>query len=129
MKKHILFSVLALYVMANGALANATHDSPPPPPPAHEDAMGVPPEGMNPKDPHKEWTLEEARKKAHEHAEKLDKMTPEQWAEHQKKRKEFMEKWHNMTPEQKEDFRKKREEHRKQKEESSTPAPTSPQNK
>ena len=122
MKKHLLLSVLALTLLASGAFA-ANSDTPPPPPP-HE--AGQPPEEAN-----KAWTLQEARQKAHEHADKLDKMTEEQWAEHQKKRKEFMEKWHNMTPEQKEEMRKKREEHRKEKEasDSKAPAPTAPASK
>jgi hypothetical protein len=63
---------------------------------------------------HKEWTLEDARKHAHEYADKLDKMTPEQWAEHQKKRHEWRDKWHQMTPEEKEAFKKKQHDKREE---------------
>lgn len=58
----------------------------------------------------KDWTLEEARKKAHEKADKLDKMTEEEYAKYQKNRHEYREKLRSMTPEQREEFFKKKHE-------------------
>ncbi len=46
------------------------------------------------------WTLDEARKHAHEYADRLDKMTPQEWGEMRKKRQESLEKWRRMTPQE-----------------------------
>lgn len=54
-----------------------------------------------------QWTLEEARKHAHERADELDKMTPKEFAERQKKHQEWKEKWKNMTPAQRAEHEKK----------------------
>jgi hypothetical protein len=51
------------------------------------------------------WSLDEARKHAHEYADKLDKITPEEWDSIQKKRAEQMKRWRAMTPEQRAAFR------------------------
>lgn len=51
------------------------------------------------KTPHT-YTLDEARKSAHEYAAKLDKMTPQEWDEMLKRRQEAFEKWKLMTPQE-----------------------------
>jgi hypothetical protein len=73
-------------------------------------------------------TIEEARKHAHDRAEKLDKMSPEEYKAKQEKRHEFREKWKKMTPEEKEAFKKSRREARAHKDATTpatTPAPSS----
>jgi len=104
MKKQGLI-IAALALLATSAFATASMAQQQPP------AGGPPPvDGM-----HHEWTLEEARKHAHEQADRFDKMTPQEWAEHEKRRREFFDKWDKMTPEQKEADRAKRQEYRKNK--------------
>ena len=125
MNKHIISVIAALGLMASSALAvedthkPAPHDAPPPPP--HGDEM--PPHPMR----GKEWTLQEARQHAHEHADKLDKMTEEEWSEKQKKRREHFEKMDKMSPQEKEAYYKnkaeKREQYLKNKQESDKPMP------
>jgi len=50
--------------------------------------------------PRHPWTLDDARRNAHELADKLDKMTPQEWTEIQKKREESLRKWARMSPEE-----------------------------
>jgi hypothetical protein len=47
-----------------------------------------------------QWTLEEARKRAHARADKLDKMTEAEYEAQQEKRHAAHEKWKSMTPEE-----------------------------
>jgi hypothetical protein len=130
MKKHLLLIVAALLVPAAGAFA----------------ADKTPEKGdsANTKTEHstagdyaggKDWTLDEARKRAHENvqssqerADKLDKMTEDEWKEHLKKRHAFMAKWEKMTPEEREAVKKeraeRREERRQKKDENSSLSPS-----
>jgi hypothetical protein len=48
---------------------------------------------MNGAKEHHPWTLEDARRHAHEYADRLDKMTPEEWNAMLEKRKERMKQW------------------------------------
>ena len=114
MNKHILSAVAALAFISCGAVAledtrkPAIGDMPPPPPHGEMPRPGESGHG-------KEWTLEEARKHAHERADKLDKMTETEWAEEQKKRKEaFRAMLDKMSPEQKERFFKEKAERRQE---------------
>jgi|GEM_PF-7095446 len=100
-RKHLLLSAIALTLATGNVFAAPGQDAPPPPMGEHED--GRPPQ-----------SLAEARKKAHERAEKLDKMTEQEFAEHEKKHREWMEKWHNMTPEQQEEIKKRQAERRQE---------------
>lgn len=102
-------SLLAVNAFAADAPPAPHGDTPPP----HGDMLPPPPPGES----GRMETLEDARKKAHEHADKMDKMTESEWAEHQKKRQEFMDKWHKMSPQEKEDFRKKRDERKQERRE------------
>ncbi len=118
MKKLLLLSIAALIMSAGGAFA-AGNTPTGTMPPSHEE-HGMPPHGDD-MEMGKDWTLDEARKRAHEHAdkareyaEKLDKMTEEDWAKHLKKRHEFMERLNKMTPEQREEFFKNRREKREE---------------
>jgi hypothetical protein len=73
---------------------------------------------------HHSRTLDEARKAAHERAEKLDKMTEAEWTQTQQKRHAWREKWKQMTPEEKEAYKKSH--HRKTHKstgDATTPAP------
>jgi Spy/CpxP family protein refolding chaperone len=91
MKKYLLASALMLAMFATQASAQSAEDagSPPPPPPSHEDAGGPPHDGGHEHGkPFHHWTLDEARKHAHERAEQLDKMTPDQYAKEQEAREE-----------------------------------------
>ena len=97
MKKYLLLSVAALALMSTSGFAQPANDKTPPAPPPGDEGGA----------PHHDWTLSEARQKAHEHADKLDKMTEAEWSEHEKKRREFMNKWDKMTPEEKEADRQK----------------------
>jgi hypothetical protein len=47
---------------------------------------------------HHPWTLEDARQHAHAYADKLDKMTPEEWDKMLKEREALLKKWRTMTP-------------------------------
>lgn len=117
MRKFLMLSTAVLTLVSAGAMAaDPVPNNPAPPAAAGE--MGK----------HHQWTLEEARKHAHEWADKLDKMTPDEWAEHEKKRGEFFEKWNKMTPEEKENFRKERHEKKMHKQEgkNETPAAQAP---
>jgi len=120
MKKLGCISAFTFAVLAAGAFA-ADNTTPAPHHPAGPPAGEIP----SHEDMHSDWTLEEARKHAHERADKLDKMKPEEWAEHQKKRHEFREKWQKMTPEQKESWKKemheKREKRREEKKAGNAP--------
>ena len=113
MKKHLLLSLAALSLAATGAYAadNATTKTP-----ASSSGSAAMP-GNPPEE--KDWTLDEARKRAHfnaeranKYAEKLDKMTNEDWAQHEKERHARLDKLHNMTPEEKAAYFKNREERR-----------------
>ncbi len=83
----------ALLFCAAGAMAEdkAAPATPESPPGSIAAAMGGMPKIH-------EMTLEEARKKAHERADKLDKMTQAEWDEQQKERREFMDRFAKMTP-------------------------------
>lgn len=98
MKKILLIATTSLTLLAGSAYAN--DETPPPPPPhggpAHMDGDYV---------PYEQLTLEKAREHAHKRAEKLDKMTPEEWDAHKKKVMERREKWKSMTPDQREKFK------------------------
>jgi DNA polymerase III alpha subunit len=83
MKKHWLMSAAILALVSAGAFA--------------ED-ITAPAPAMEGK--HHEVTLEQARERAHKHADKLDKMTPEEYAAQKEKRREHREKWKHMTPEE-----------------------------
>ena len=57
---------------------------------------------------HHPWTLDDARRHAHEYADKLDKMTPQEWADMQKRRQGLIRKWAGMTPEERNSYIKTR---------------------
>ena len=99
MKKQWLIGVAMLALLASNALAadDATKNAPAP----SSTSTVAEEHGM---------TLEEARKRAHEHADKLDKMTEQEWANHEKKRHEWKDKWQHMTPEEKAEHAKKHHE-------------------
>ncbi len=102
----LLMALAANMVLAADATGNKIKDAAPGDSPMqqrHEEMMGGGKMGHD-------WTLEEARKHAHERAEKLDKMTPQEWAEHQKRRHEWRDHWKSMTVEQKKEWREKRKE-------------------
>lgn len=117
MKKHLLFSVAALLVASPVAVIAAEMEG-------HEH------HAENHKD-HKKFedmTLEDARARAKERSEKLDKMTPEEWDAHKKermekhkeraeKRKERREEWEKMSPEEREAKKKELREKRDAKKE------------
>lgn len=110
MKKHWLTGAAMLALVATSGFA-ADPSSPPASGGSTETAAPASDTDGGHKGHHKEWTLEEARKHAHERADKLDKMTPDEWAAHQKKRKEGHEKWKSMTPEQREAWKKEHHGH------------------
>jgi hypothetical protein len=90
MKKTMLFAaalLLPLWAQAAGA------------PPAAGAADAASPAGA-----FHGMTLEEARKAAHEKADRLDRMTPEEWAHHEQRRRELFERVSKMTPQQREKF-------------------------
>ena len=82
MMKTLLAGTAALVLMSSPVFAA---DGPPVAP--HAPAAGAAGEGDRHKDwvPYDQLTLEQARKHAHEHADKLDKMTPEEWSAHKQK--------------------------------------------
>lgn len=108
MRKLLLLSITALSLAAGSVWAASEGPQPAP--------EVKPTEHAGPKGKMHAWTLEEARKHAHEHADMLDKMTEAEWAEHQKKwekHHEFREKLHNMSPEERDEFFKKMHEKHK----------------
>ncbi|HEU5046375.1 MAG TPA: hypothetical protein VFT64_00875 [Rickettsiales bacterium] len=104
MKKLLLLSITALTLTAGSVFAASAGTEPKPTPAPMEHAGPGGEMDMHHEEMHHEWTLQEARKHAHEMADKLDKMTEAEWAEHQKKRREFKEKIHNMSPEERKEF-------------------------
>lgn len=62
--------------------------------------------------PYDQLTLEKAREHAHQWADKLDKMTPEEWETHKKRAMEMREKWKNISPEQRAQLKKEVQEYR-----------------
>lgn len=90
MKKHWLISVAWIALTASGAWAADTSSS------------------NSPSTAYHEWTLDEARKHAHEKADTLDKMTEEEWAQKQAKHHAWYDKWKKMTPEEKAAYKKSR---------------------
>jgi hypothetical protein len=93
MQKHWLISAATLALISTGAWA------------ADDSGSAAPATGK-----HHARTLEEARKHAHEYADKLDKMTESEWNEKQQKRHAWREKWKTMTPEEKAAYKKERAE-------------------
>lgn len=105
MMKSSLIGAAALALLAGGAFAEGT---PAPHPSAPTESHAPSPEGAMGDDHHMMMggmTLEQARERAHKHAEKLDKMTPEEWEQKKKQRMERREKWKKMTPEEREKHR------------------------
>lgn len=109
MKKYWLIGTTALALAAGCAWAEDKAATAPAGAMHEEHMMGM---GGGDYVPYKDLTLEQAREHAHKHAEKLDKMTPQEWDEHKKKVMERHEKWKAMTPEEREKHRAEMREHR-----------------
>lgn len=138
MKKHIIVGIAAFLAMSGSVLATDNSSSGTPPVVAHSHPMipaGAPADASSP-DFDKDWTLDEARKHAHEkaereqkYAEKLDKMNEKEWAEHEKKRHAFMDKMKNMTPEERKQYWHDRKEKEHAEHAEATTAPSADQGK
>jgi len=119
MKKSWLIGTTAFMLLSSSAWAEDKKPAMPDAPPPHGMKQGDHPTDGGPmmgthKSRHGNMTLEEARAKAKERLEKLEKMTPEEWEAKKKERKERREKWKAMSPEQKEKFKQEMREKRMQ---------------
>lgn len=125
MKKQLLISTMMLLLASSHAYAA---DAPAASTPATPAPAADTPAPKETGEKHHGMTLDEARKRAHERAEKLDKMTEDEWAEKQKKHHEWMDKWHSMTPEEKDAYKKMKQakRHHKEQDESAAPAVRQP---
>jgi Skp family chaperone for outer membrane proteins len=132
MKKQLLTgTAILLFAAASAWAADPAPAIPPAAPapvtaaaPASAMAPAADTESM-PQGKRHQWTIEEARKHAHERAEKLDKMTEAEWNAKQQKSHEWRAKWKAMTPEEKDAYKKMRIAKRHHKEEESATAPAS----
>lgn len=104
MTKSWFIGTAALVLLASSAYAADDKAAPPAP---HEEMEHGGPGEHHHGDwvPYEQYTLEEARKHAHEKADKLDKMTQAEWDAHKKevlaRKAEHKAKWDAMTPEEK----------------------------
>lgn len=84
--KKLLWVCAAVYVLCAGQIVSAADQVAPN---ASGRGTAEVPNGSE----HHPWTLEEARKHAHDYADNLDKMTPGEWDAMLEKRRQSMEKW------------------------------------
>ncbi len=133
MRKHVLSGIAILVMAASGAYAA---DQAQPAAKTAAPAQSAATDSNDNSHMGKDWTLDEARRHAHESAEKakeradkLDKMTESEWAEHLKKRHAFLEKMKKMTPEDRKEYWKKRKEWREHHEAENSTANPSENNK
>ncbi len=100
--KGILLASSAILLLASAEMADAVDVE------ARSTAPGMasPKKTESHRTEHHRWTLDEARRHAHEYADKLDRTTPQEWEAMQDRREQEFKKWKTMSPQQRQAYLK-----------------------